>query len=288
MIKNQKEIFHSIINNFSLDLIPFLLLVLLLQFINWILEAIKLNMLLINSDNFNFYDVIKAVYVGNLTALITPKRLGNFIGRSWILSHKVDNVTTASISGNIAQLFSTVIMAFMAFMALNFHKINHIKLFNSYFLVLSMIYGVILIILYLILFNNKWYAIFDQFNFLSLKKSFKYLKKIILINRFQILLISMLRYLVFIVQYYVLFIAFKIPIDLVDVAIFVGVVFGLVTFIPSIAPGNLGTREALSIFILGGSIIGIQLSSISFIVWIINVVISALIGCFFLLYQDYK
>ena len=94
------------------------------------------------------------------------------------------------------------------------------KLFNSYFLVLSMIYGVILIILYLILFNNKWYAIFDQFNFLSLKKSFKYLKKIILINRVQILLISMLRYLVFIVQYYVLFIAFKIPLDLFDVAIF--------------------------------------------------------------------
>ena len=98
----------------------------------------------------------------------------------------------------------------------------------------------------------------------------------------------MFRYLVFIVQYYVLFIAFKIPIDLVDVAIFVGVIFGLVTFIPSIAPGNLGTREALSIFILGGSIIGIQLSSISFIVWIINVVVSALIGCFFLLNQDYK
>ena len=80
-------------------------MVLLLQFINWILEAVKLNILLISSDNFNFYDVIKAVYVGNLTALITPKRLGNFIGRSWILSNKVDHVTTASISGNIAQLF---------------------------------------------------------------------------------------------------------------------------------------------------------------------------------------
>ena len=289
MIKNQKDIFISVINNFSLDLIPFLLFVLLLQFINWILEAVKLNILLIGSDNFNFYDVIKAVYVGNLTALITPKRLGNFIGRSWILSNKVDHVTTASISGNIAQLFSTVLMAFMAFMALNFYKINHMKLFNSYFLVLSIIYGVILIILFLILFNYKWYVIFDQFNFLAfMKKSFKYLNKIILINRFQILLISMLRYLLFIAQYYVLFIAFKIPIDLVDVAIFVGVVFGLVTFIPSIAPGNLGTREALSIFILGGSIIGIQLSSISFIVWIINVVISALIGCFFLLNQDYK
>ena len=164
---------------------PFLLTVLIFQFINWILEAIKLNILLIDSDKYNFFDVVKAVYVGNLTALITPKRLGNFIGRSLILSNKVDHVTTASISGNIAQLFSTVLMAFMAFMALNFYKINHMKLFNSYFLVLSIIYGVFLIILYFILFNNKWYEVFYQFNFLAFMKTFKIFKKLFLLNGFK-------------------------------------------------------------------------------------------------------
>jgi hypothetical protein len=121
-----------------------------------------------------------------------------------------------------------------------------------------------------------------------MKIPFKYLKKIILIKRFQILLISVFRYFIFIIQYYILFLAFKIPIELVDVGIFVAILFGLVTFIPSIAPGNLATREALSIFILGGSVIGIQLSSISFMVWVINVVISALIGGFFLINKDPK
>ena len=102
------------------------------------------------------------------------------------------------------------------------------------------------------------------------------------------MLISIFRYFVFIIQYYILFLAFKIPIELVDVAIFVGILFGLVTFIPSFTPGNLGTREALSIFILGGSVIGIQLSSISFIVWVINVAISALVGGLILLNKDRK
>tara|TARA_A200000113_G_C8571605_1_gene259489 strand:- start:200 stop:475 length:276 start_codon:yes stop_codon:yes gene_type:complete len=89
-------------------------------------------------------------------------------------------------------------------------------------------------------------------------------------------------------QYYILFLAFNIPVEFADVAIFVAVLFGLVTFIPSIAPGNLGTREAFSIFILGGSVIGIQLSSIAFIVWVFNVLISALIGGFFLLNKNRK
>tara|TARA_B100000965_G_C19481422_1_gene708706 strand:- start:732 stop:1100 length:369 start_codon:yes stop_codon:yes gene_type:complete len=121
-----------------------------------------------------------------------------------------------------------------------------------------------------------------------MKEPFKYLKTIVFIKRFQILLISIFRYFVFIIQYYILFLAFKIPIELVDVAIFVGILFGLVTFIPSFAPGNLGTREALSIFILGGSVIGIKFSSISFIVWVVNVAISALLGGLFLLNKDRK
>ena len=289
MIKNQKNILYSILNNFSIDLFPFLLIVLIFQFINWILEAIKLNILLMDSDNYNFFDVVKAVYAGNLTALITPKRLGNFIGRSWMLNNNTKHIITASVSGNISQLFVTVLMAFMAFIALNFYKIDKLELLDSYFLTLSVIYGFILLCLSLIIFNNKWYAVFDQFNFLSFMKiPFKYLKKIILIKRFQILLISVFRYFIFIIQYYILFLAFKIPIELVDVGIFVAILFGLVTFIPSIAPGNLATREALSIFILGGSVIGIQLSSISFMVWVINVVISALIGGFFLINKDPK
>lgn len=288
-IKNQQNILYSIVNNLSLDLFPFLFMVLIFQFINWILEAIKLNILLIGSDKYNFIDIVKAIYAGNLTALITPKRLGNFIGRSWILNNKANHIITASVSGNISQLFATVLMAFMAFIALNFYKIDPLNLFDSYFLILSFIYGFILIFLSFILFNKKWYKVFDQFNFLVfMKKPFKYLKNIVLVKRFQILLISIARYFIFIMQYYILFLAFNIPVEFADVAIFVAVLFGLVTFIPSIAPGNLGTREALSIFILGGSVIGIQLSSIAFIVWVFNVLISALIGGFFLLNKNRK
>jgi len=45
-----------------------------------------------------------------------------------------------------------------------------------------------------------------------------------------------------------------------------------------VCSSDLGTREAISILLLGGSIVGIQFSIISFLVWFINVAISSLIG----------
>ena len=88
----------------------------------------------------------------------------------------------------------------------------------------------------------------------------------------------MSRYWIFIFQYYLLFKGFNIPVDFLDVIILVGLLFGTVTFLPSFAPGNLGTREAFSILLLGGTIVSIQFSSVSFLVWLFNVAISGLIG----------
>ena len=87
----------------------------------------------------------------------------------------------------------------------------------------------------------------------------------------------MSRYWIFIFQYYILFKGLSISIDFIEVIILVGLLFGTVTFLPSFAPGNLGTREALSIFILGGSALGIKFALVSF-VWLVNVAFSALIG----------
>jgi uncharacterized membrane protein YbhN (UPF0104 family) len=109
------------------------------------------------------------------------------------------------------------------------------------------------------------------------------LDKISLSKRFRVLIFALLRYWIFILQYYILFSGFGLSIDCIQVIVLVSILFGIATFLPSIAPGNLGTREAVSIFILGGSFLGVELSIVSFIVWIVNVVISALIGAVILL-----
>ncbi len=278
-IESQKNLISLIAKDFSITIIPYFILIFLLQFVNWTLEALKFYFLLPYSKNLSFKQVLKSVYVGNLTAIVTPKRLGNFIGRNWILKDKAQQVIISTISGNFFQLFITIIMAFCSFLYLYFFKTQFLLELKYYFLLLVFFYSFLLFLIGYTIFNNNWHPIVNK---LKLVKYFNistdHLTSISSFKRIKVLFFAMSRYWIFIFQYYLLFKGFNIPVDFLDVIILVGLLFGTVTFLPSFAPGNLGTREALSIFILGGSALGIKFALVSFLVWLVNVVFSALIG----------
>ena len=278
-IESQKNLISLIAKDFSTTIIPYFILIFLLQFINWTLEALKFYFLLPDSKNLSFNQVLKSVYVGNLTAIVTPKRLGNFIGRNWILKDKAQQVTISTISGNFYQLFITIIMAFCSFLYLYFFKTQFLLELKYYFLLLVFFYLLLLFLIGYTIFNNNWHPIVNK---LKLVKYFNistdHLTSISSFKRIKVLFFAMSRYWIFIFQYYLLLKGFNITVDFLDVIILVGLLFGTVTFLPSFAPGNLGTREALSIFILGGSALGIKFALVSFLVWSVNVAFSALIG----------
>ena len=278
-IESQKNLITLIAEDFSTTIIPYFILIFLLQFVNWTLEALKFYFLLPDSKNLSFNQVLKSVYVGNLTAIVTPKRLGNFIGRNWILKDKAQQVTISTISGNFYQLFITIIMAFCSFLYLYFFKTQFLLELKYYFLLLVFFYSFLLFLIGYTIFNNDWHPIVNK---LKLVKYFNistdHLNSISSFKRIKVLFFAMSRYWIFIFQYYLLLKGFNITVDFLDVIILVGLLFGTVTFLPSFAPGNLGTREALSIFILGGSALGIKFALVSFLVWSVNVAFSALIG----------
>ena len=283
-INNQQNLILQLTQSFSNEIIPFFILIFILQFLNWTLEAIKFKILLPDPKGVKFLDIIKSVYVGNLTALITPKRLGNFIGRNWFLKRKTNDITLSTVTGNIFQLLATLIMAFSSFFYLFLFKKEKILSVSFDPLLFFIIYGIALIIIGYLLFTNNWESILKKIRLLDyFNLSTDYLDKISFFKRFCVLIFALLRYWIFILQYYILFSGFGLSIDYVQVIVLVSVLFGIVTFLPSIAPGNLGTREAVSIFILGGSFLGVELSIVSFIVWIVNVVISGLIGAVILI-----
>ena len=279
IIESQKNLISLVAKDFSTTIIPYFILIILLQFVNWTLEALKFYFLLADSKNLSFNQVLKSVYVGNLTAIVTPKKLGNFIGRNWILKDKAQKVTISTISGNFFQLFITIIMAFCSFLYLYFFKTQFLLELKYYFLLLVFFYSFLLFLIGYTIFNNNWHPIVNK---LKLVKYFNistdHLTSISSFKRIKVLFFAMSRYWIFIFQYYLLLKGFNITVDFLDVIILVGLLFGTVTFLPSFAPGNLGTREALSIFILGGSALGIKFALVSFLVWSVNVAFSALIG----------
>ena len=105
-------------------------------------------------------------------------------------------------------------------------------------------------------------------------------------KKIQVICLSFLRYIIFVLQFYIMSIAFGLPLDFYTIFVVVGVMFGVVTLIPSIIPGNLVTKEAFLIILLGSGPMGIKFSIISFSIWTINVGFSALIGAGFNVVRD--
>ena len=269
---------------FSVGFLPYLFLLFLLQIINWSIEALKFKLLMDKYHSLSFLNSLKAVYAGNFTALITPERIGNFIGRAVILKTNKKLITLLTVFGNSCQLLVTLSMGLIGFYSLLIYDFN-IHFLNSVQLIFGLIiYTFLFFIVCSSVFNLKWINLFIKMKFLSSwHKNLNLLKDVLLNTKFSILGLCFSRYFIFILQYYLLILAFDLTIDFLQLTIYLGLLFGMVTLIPSLVPGNLGTKEALCILLFGGGVLGIQFSLISFIVWLINVGLSGFIGSLVLL-----
>jgi uncharacterized membrane protein YbhN (UPF0104 family) len=252
---------------------------LLLQFLNWILEAYKFKTLLQKYQRVSFVSIVKAIYAGVFTGLLTPERLGNFIGRHWVLQTDLKLTTLLTVIGNSFQLFVTI---FISFLSISFLILldSDIVIFHknlTFFIFISSL--VLSLVIAALLFDFRWLRIIDRLSFLTKwKVTLGEINQLSIAVKIKALFFALSRYLIFILQYYVLIVVFDVPINFLQLSIFLGLLYGIVTLVPSLIPGNLGNREAFCVLLLGGGLIGLKISFISFLVWLINVGFSALIG----------
>lgn len=96
-------------NNVSPDAKLLTIIVFILMFINWSVEAIRWNSLLRKVEYVSFIDALKATFSGITFALFTPNRVGEYAGRVLFINTvsrwRILIVTTIGI---YAQLLSTI------------------------------------------------------------------------------------------------------------------------------------------------------------------------------------
>lgn len=100
----------------------------------------------------------------------------------------------------------------------------------------------------------------------------------------KVLMISLCRYSVFIIQYLLLLQVFNVGIGLWTAFWLITVMFLALAIVPTIALAELGVRGKLSIFLFGvfsANTLGIVLTASS--IWLINLVVPALAGSLFIL-----
>ena len=268
-----------------------LIIIFIGQFLNWWLESLKFRVIISKTESINKWDAIKSVYAGNAIGVLTPNKVGTFIGRALYLKDKdTVSVISSTMLGNVAQLTTTALFGFFGFLIIvSFGtKLNFI---NQGFPIYALLASFILLLLLGILF------FYPSFLYkLSLKlplisrfaeriSYFKYFSKKELLT---VLAFSVLRYIVFAFQFILLLKLLHVNVTIISLFAFICVLYMIVTFIPSPFMGNLGTREAVVLLLLANYNSTAEVLSASIILWGINVAFPALLGSLIFLFDKVK
>jgi uncharacterized membrane protein YbhN (UPF0104 family) len=264
---------------------PTILLVVLMMFVNWFLEALKWRALIYKIEKISLIQSIKAVFAGITISSFTPNRVGEYAGRVFCIQ-KADKVKAVLITviGSMAQLITTIVFGLLGFLLLpNLMPNFKILLSDFVFSYPLMVFVVILLIVLLItLFLNAsvFSVILSKFKFLNkyskYNEIFSYYSYSDLLET---LLYSIARYFVFTTQFFILLHVFEVNVSYIEFLILTTTMLFVISIIPTIAIAEISTRSSVALFLftlVSNNITGIL--SATFVMWFINLVLPALIG----------
>jgi hypothetical protein len=265
--------------------------VLFLMLLNWGIEARKWQLLVLHVQPFSFIQAFKSVLAGCSITMLTPNRIGEYGGR--ILFLKEENRVKAislNIASGISQLLITMIMGCAGLIFLRFFSHTN----NNALSVLPDFWGNVLIyfsiasagLLFLFYIRLGWLVRLIE----KMPAFDKAVKHITVLDDFsarqllRILSLSLLRYLVFVLQYILLLQVMEVNIQ-VDLCFWLISVFYLVMAVaPTIGFLELPVRAKASMELMklySTNTLGIETAALA--MWVINLVIPALIGSLLIL-----
>jgi hypothetical protein len=282
-----EESWFRIRQSFQSYKIVYLVLGLLLIAVNWGLEAWKWMISVRTFYPVKFLQAFKAVLSGVSFSVTMPNRVGEYLGRIVYLPEG-NRLKTISVTlvGSFAQLLITIIIGTVGLIILKpvlVMQFPQLKIWYQF-----IVYGLVMLvaIMLLIYFNvagtvnlfNRW--IKDQ-RYVYLVEALRKFHTVLLI---QMLLLSFLRYLIFVIQYILIFHLFEVNVPADTIATVMSVVFLAMAVIPSIALVEVWLRGEISIKLMGLfslNTLGIGFTSVT--VWFINLILPAIAGSLLLL-----
>ena len=250
--------------------------------LNWFLEAIKWREVLKSVQRISFLTSIKSVLIGLTSGFFTPNRVGEPVGRTFILNdgNKTKGVICSLIC-TLSQTFATLFFVCLSLLGVA-QYIPHID-GNEISLIRTIaVIGLTLVsVLYFTL----------PFWIRKIKSNSQKIKNIIeaisLISYRRLLVVSLysiLRFAVYTFQYYLMLRFFSIDMGMLLSLIIIPINYFLVSITPSVAFAEIGIRGTYAILLLGAftaNTVGVALSAVG--LWFLNYVIPMLVGSLLLI-----
>jgi hypothetical protein len=302
------SIYHQIIEQkqlpsfiASLQQIPwatafwYLLLITVLAAFNWGLEAYKWMRLTHSLEPLSFRSAYAAILTGQAVSFSSINRVGESIGKSMLLSdgNRLKGVVLSFVA-SASQLLVTLVAGLVATIWM-FSKIR-IELQHQLHLserVLSVLYGVLFVVVGLFIvcytlipfFANKLakVSIFSKYVFLL--TALQNISKRLLV---QLFFISSARYLIFSLQYLLIFKLCNVQLEMLTVLSLTAILFLILAIIPTLTLAELGIRGKVSLLLFGmfsSNAMGILAAAGG--IWLLNLIIPACLGGLILLRLQY-
>ncbi len=265
---------------------PLLLLAVALVFLNWSLETIKWQYLIKKIELIPFLKAYSAIMTGLALSMLTPYRVGEFAGRLLHLKNKLDSrIVALTMVGNMSQFFMTLLLGLPGF----YYVVNR---YNPYFFEskYGLTVGLFLAPLFYFIVFLKTPGILARLRdyvagnklLLKFSEAGAMLSKVDLLK---VSALSLLRYLVFAFQYYLIFYFFNIELPFVKALLVIPAIFFIQSVIPSFAVADLGIRTTVSVWVFG-NLLPIDYGGIiaaSTMLWFINLLLPSIWGLMALL-----
>ena len=253
--------------------------VILMMFLNWLVEALKWRYMISKIENISIMTAFRAIFTGITVSTFTPNRIGEYGGRVFCLEQG-DRIKAVFITVlcSMSQLLVTIL----------YGSISLFILFDE-ILIDKTFFSVSLLILLNLFLLFSYFNISHIVNFLGkfkLIKSFKKYLEVLVMYNYKDLFIAFLysntRYFIFSLQFIILLHVFGINISFMDAILSVMLIFFFITITPTITIAEIGVRGSVAIFVLGlFSSNDIAILSSTTLLWLINLIIPAIIGSFF-------
>ncbi len=252
--------------------------------VNWWLEIRKWQILVAPYEKVNFLSAFKAV-IGSLAfGIATPNRVGEYGFRALYLSPQYRKTgVLLTILSSLSQLIFTLIGGVLAgiYWLSEHPEIRDLPSFAIWLFLGISLLVITSIFLFISYFKLSYYQELSR-RFGLLKKVIPAVSELKLITnslRLRLLILSLLRYFVFLMQYIIVWRYFGADLHWYESLLSSAIIFLLMAFVPTIALAELGVRGQVSVWIAGiftENFLAIVAGSA--FIWFVNLFLPALCG----------
>lgn len=282
--------FQSVLNGDNVYSISISLVILMV--INWGLESQKWRLLIAQAEKVSFVTSFEAILGGLAASVFTPNRVGEFIGRVFILK-KTDPLKAIllTIVGSFSQLLVTVVLGTFAYLFFAPRYLNSMMndstwLVSGFSLTLLIISLTAIFIFFNISILHRITILIPERYSNRIKSSINAMAdcpKPLLVKT---VLLSALRYLVFSTQFYLAIRLMGLNFTMVQSMLVIPVIFLVLAAIPTVALTEIGVRGSVSVFLFGLLTVHgvldaestLAVVSASTLIWFLNIAFTSLVG----------